>query len=154
MKIQVNVNGIDRELEVSPGTSLNDALRNILGLTGVKRGCDSGGCGTCTVLLDGKPVYSCMTPSWKADGRNVLTVEGLEKDGKLHVLQEEFIKNFAPQCGYCTPAMLMVGKALLDENPNPSEEEVRLAISGVLCRCTGYLPYIKSIMDASRLNSK
>jgi carbon-monoxide dehydrogenase small subunit len=154
MKVKLHVNEDEYEVEVSPGTSLNDALRDIIGLTGVKRGCDSGGCGMCTLLLDGRPVFSCMTPCWRAEGKHVLTVEGLAKDGKLHPLQEAFVRNSAPQCGYCTSAMLLVAKALLDSNPNPTEEELRSAICGVLCRCTGYSPYIEAIMEAAKTYNK
>jgi len=147
MKVRLNVNEEEYEVDVSPGTSLNDALRDIIGLTGTKRGCDSGGCGMCTLLLDGKPVFSCMTPCWRAEGKHVLTVEGLAKDGKLHPLQESFVRNSAPQCGYCTSAMLLVAKAFLDSNPNPTEDELRAAMCGVLCRCTGYTPYLEAIME-------
>ncbi len=152
MKLNLNVNGETREIEVSPLTSLNDALRETMALTGVKKGCDSGGCGTCTILLDNKPVFSCMTPCWKAEGKQVLTVEGLAGDGKLSRLQESFVENYAPQCGYCTPAMLLVAKAFLDSNPQPTEEEVRHALNGVLCRCTGYTPYLQAIMQVARNN--
>ncbi len=149
MKTSLNVNGEVHEIETSPATSLCDAIRETVGLTGVKKGCDSGGCGMCTVLIDGSPVFSCMTPCWKAEKKKVLTVEGLGEGGRLSRLQEAFIQNLAPQCGYCTPAMLLVAKALLDSNPYPSEDEVRFALCGVLCRCTGYTPYIHAIMDAA-----
>lgn len=148
MKIVVDVNGERCETEISPSSSLLDVLRDNLMLTGAKRGCDSGGCGMCTVLLDGAVIYSCMTPAWKANGRSVLTVEGLQKNGGLHPLQKSFHRNSAAQCGFCTSAMLLAGKALLDSNPNPADEKIREAISGILCRCTGYLPYIKSIAEA------
>jgi aerobic carbon-monoxide dehydrogenase small subunit len=133
------------EVDASPHASLADILRDDLGFTSVKRGCDSGGCGMCTVLMDGKCIYSCMTPWWKAEGSEIVTVEGLEKDGKISRLQEIFVKESAPQCGYCTPAMLLVAKNLLDSNVNPTDSEIRDALSGVLCRCTGYLPYIQAI---------
>jgi aerobic-type carbon monoxide dehydrogenase small subunit (CoxS/CutS family) len=148
MKIVLNVNGESHEVEAVPGASLANVLRENLELTGVKRGCDSGGCGMCTVLLDGKVAYSCMTPSWRAEGKKILTVEGLESHGELHTLQESFVRNFAPQCGYCTPAMLLASKALMDSNPGCTDEELKDALCGVLCRCTGYTPYIKAIKEA------
>jgi len=148
MKAIFNVNKDSYEIEASPGTSLCDVIRERIGLTGVKKGCDSGGCGMCTVLLDNNPVYSCMTPFWKAKGKNVLTVEGLGRERHLSQLQKSFIRNNAPQCGYCTPAMLLTAKALLDSNPHPTEEEIRRALGGVLCRCTGYTPYVNAIKQA------
>ena len=154
MKTILNVNGDSYEVEAEPGTSLCDVIRDKIGLTGVKKGCDSGGCGMCTVLLDNYPIYSCMTPFWKAKGKKVLTVEGLAKEGHLSELQESFIRNNAPQCGYCTPAILLVAKALLDSNPRPAEEEIRHALGGVLCRCTGYTPYVHAIMQATRESQK
>jgi len=150
LKIVLEVNGEAREVEVAASTSLADTVREILNLTGTKRGCDSGGCGMCTVILDGKSVYSCMTPAWRADGRKVETVEGLEKGGKLHSLQEAFVRNSAAQCGYCTPGILMAAKALLDSNQDPEEEEIRDALCGVICRCTGYLPYLESIREVAK----
>jgi carbon-monoxide dehydrogenase small subunit len=149
MKTSINVNGETYHVEFSPATSLCDVIRETVGLTGVKKGCDSGGCGMCTVLMDDLPVLSCIMPCWKAEGKKVLTVESLAKNGELSNLQESFIRNLAPQCGYCTPAMLLVAKALLNSNPNPSEDQVRFALCGVLCRCTGYAPYIHAIMDAA-----
>lgn len=149
----LNLNGEQREVEVTAAMSLADLLRDVLELTGTKRGCDTGGCGMCTVLVEGRPVYSCMTPAWRAEGRRVETVEGMAKGDKLHPLQEAFIKNFAAQCGYCTAGILMAAKALLDSNPNPTDAEIRDALSGVICRCTGYLPYIESIRTLT-LNAK
>lgn len=154
MKTILSVNGDSYEVEAPPTTSLCDAIRETIGLTGVKKGCDSGGCGMCTVLLDNHPIYSCMTPFWKAKGKKVLTVEGLAKEGHLSQLQESFIRNNAPQCGYCTPAMLLTAKALLDSNPHPTEEEIRYALGGVLCRCTGYNPYVRAIMQAADKSQK
>jgi aerobic-type carbon monoxide dehydrogenase small subunit (CoxS/CutS family) len=151
MKVVLTVNGEYYEVDASPGTSLADVLRETLGFTGVKRGCDSGGCGMCTVLLDGRVAYSCMTPCWRAEGAKVTTVEGLEsKDGKLHALQESFIRNFAPQCGYCTPAMLLAAKSLMDSGKLfcTEEEEIKDALCGVLCRCTGYTGYLRAIREA------
>ncbi len=154
MKVKLEINETVYEIDACPSTSLNEALRETIGLTGTKRGCDSGGCGMCTVLLDGKPVFSCMTPSWRAVGKKVTTVEGLASDGRLSELQGSFISCFAPQCGYCTPAMLLVAKHLLDTNPHPSEEEVRQALCGVLCRCTGYIPYIEAVMNVAKQRSR
>lgn len=150
MKITLSVNEEYYGVEVSPATSLNQVLRETIGLTGTKRGCDTGGCGTCTVLLDNRPVFSCMTPAWRAVDKKILTVEGLAKDGKLVRIQESFMKFSAPQCGYCTSSMLLVGKALLESNPEPTEQQVRDALCGVLCRCTGYLPYIQAILEAAK----
>jgi aerobic-type carbon monoxide dehydrogenase small subunit (CoxS/CutS family) len=105
----------------------------------------------CTVLLDGKVVYSCMTPCWRAEGKNITTVEGLASQSRLHALQESFVRNFAPQCGYCTPAMLLASKSLLDSNPDCTDEELKDALCGVLCRCTGYTPYLKAIKETLAL---
>jgi aerobic-type carbon monoxide dehydrogenase small subunit (CoxS/CutS family) len=154
MKTRIQVNGENFDIEVTPSTSLCDAIRDAIGLTGVKRGCDSGGCGMCTVLMDGRPVFSCMTPCWKAEGKRVLTVEGLAEGGRLSLLQEAFVKTNAAQFGYCTPAMLLVAKALLDSNPKPTEDDVRSAMCGVLCRCTGYASYIRAIMQAASVQSE
>ncbi len=153
MRINLQVNGEACSAEVMPATSLAEMIRETMGMTGTKQGCDTGGCGACTVILDGKVVYSCMTPAWKAEGRQVETVEGLERGGKLHPLQEAFIRESAPQCGYCTAGILMAAKALLDVNPRPTDAETREALAGVICRCTGYLPYLKAIHDASEGNS-
>ena len=143
--LQFNVNGQDVAVEVTPGSSLAFVLRETLGLTGTKIGCEEGECGACTVLVDGTPVNSCIYPAQKVAGRKVLTVEGLAKDGQLHPLQQAFIDHFAVQCGYCTPGMLMTGVALLAQNPHPTEEEIRRAISGNLCRCTGYAKIVRAI---------
>ena len=152
MKIRFTLNDETTEAEITPADPLADLLRERLSLMGTKRGCDMGGCGMCTVLLDGKSVFSCMTPAWKVDGRQVVTVEGLaRKDGKLDSLQQAFIEESAPQCGYCTSAMLIVSKELLDNNPQPSEEQVREALSAVLCRCTGYQPYIQAVIRAAKM---
>jgi len=145
----MNVNGKDVTLEIEPDELLVEVLRDRLGLTGTKVGCEEGECGACTVLLDGKAVVSCLLPAMKAQGRKVETVEGLAAEGKLHPLQQAFIDCGAVQCGYCTPGMLMSAKALLDENPSPSEEEIREAISGNLCRCTGYRKIVEAIKAAS-----
>jgi len=150
MKTILNVNDESYEVEAALGTSLCDVIRETIGLTGVKKGCDSGGCGMCTVLMDKHPIFSCMTPFWRAENKKILTVEGLADQDRLSKLQESFVQNHAPQCGYCTPAMLLVAKALLDSNPHPTDGEIRSALGGVLCRCTGYNPYVNAIMQAAR----
>ena len=129
---------------------LVEVLRDQLELTGTKVACGEGECGACTVLLDGQPVNSCLVPALKVQGREVLTVEGLASLGELHPLQKAFVEHGAVQCGYCTPGMLMSAKALLDHNPNPTEEEVRLAISGNLCRCTGYAKIVEAVLAAKQ----
>ncbi len=148
-KIKFRVNGKVVELEVDPAATLLDVLREQLGLTGVKRGCDTGDCGACTVIINGETFRSCLVPILKVEGKDVITVEGLAEGGKLHPLQEAFIECGAVQCGFCTPGMLLSAKALLDRNPNPTREEVRQAISGNLCRCTGYKKIIDAIMLAA-----
>jgi aerobic-type carbon monoxide dehydrogenase small subunit (CoxS/CutS family) len=147
--LTMTLNGEEVTVEVKPSTLLVEVLRDQLELTGTKVACGEGECGACTVLLDGKPVNSCLMPALKAQGREVLTVEGLAPLGELHPLQKAFVGHGAVQCGYCTPGMLMSAKALLDHNPNPTEDEVRLAISGNLCRCTGYAKIVEAILDTS-----
>jgi len=136
-------------LEVDPDELLVDVLRNQLGLKGTKAGCRAGECGACSVIMDGKVVTSCLVPAMKADGSKITTVEGLEKEGELHPLQKAFVEKGAIQCGFCTPGMLLSAKGLLDQNPQPSLEEIKTAISGVLCRCTGYQKIIHAIQSAS-----
>ena len=148
--LKMNLNGRDVAVEIEPSALLVDVLRDQLGLTGTKVGCSNGECGACTVLLDGEAVVSCLLPAMKANGRSVVTVEGLGMEGELHALQQAFIEEGAVQCGYCIPGMLMSAKALLDKHPNPSEEEIKRAISGNLCRCTGYVKIIKAIKAAAR----
>ncbi|NLJ60142.1 MAG: (2Fe-2S)-binding protein [Firmicutes bacterium] len=143
------VNGDDVEVEISSSDRLIDVLRNKLELTGTKEGCGIGECGACTVLMDGKPVNSCLVPAFQVEGSEIETVEGLDKSGKLHPLQEAFVEHTAIQCGFCTPGMLMSALALLRENPKPTREEVARAISGNLCRCTGYQQIIEAIEDAA-----
>jgi carbon-monoxide dehydrogenase small subunit len=147
--IKLVVNGEPVELEVEPRRLLVDMLREDLDLTGAKVGCDTSSCGTCTVHLDGRAVKSCTVLAVQADGREITTVEGLEKDGKLHPIQEGFWQEHGLQCGYCTPGMMMTSCALLQRNSNPTEEQIRQAISGNLCRCTGYVNIVKSVQYAA-----
>lgn len=149
-ELPLKVNGGLFKLEVFPSTVLLDVLRDELGLTGTKRGCETGYCGCCTVLLGGKAIHSCSILAFRAKDHEILTIEGLEKDGKLHPLQKAFMDRGASQCGYCSPGMILSGKALLDSNPNPSEAEVRRALSGNLCRCTGYLPIIEAVLSVAQ----
>ncbi len=143
--LTMRLNGHEVTVEVQPDALLVDVLRDRLELTGTKEACGEGECGACTVLLDGEPVTSCLLPALKAQGRDVATVEGLASAGELHPLQRAFMEHGAVQCGFCTPGMLMSAKALLDRNPHPSDAEIRQAISGNLCRCTGYLKIIEAI---------
>jgi len=147
--IHVKVNGAEHAAEVDSRLLLVHLLREVLGLTGTHIGCDTTHCGACTVLLDGVPVKSCTVLAVQADGRSVMTVEGLEKDGQLHPIQEGFWQEHGLQCGYCTPGMMMTGYALLQGNGSPSEADIRQAISGNLCRCTGYVNIVKSVQWAA-----
>jgi aerobic carbon-monoxide dehydrogenase small subunit len=144
------INGKSYELEVRPNMTLLDFLRDELGLTGTKRGCEVGECGACTVLMDGHAVNSCLILVPQINGREIMTVEGLAQGGKLHPLQESFLDHDAVHCGFCTPGMLMSGKELLDHNPHPTEEEIRVAISGNLCRCSGYQQIVDAIKGAEK----
>jgi aerobic-type carbon monoxide dehydrogenase small subunit (CoxS/CutS family) len=147
--VRFRVNGEQTTVHMEPTKTLLDVLREDLFLTGTKRGCDSGECGACTVLLNGQAVHSCLILAAELDGKDVLTIEGLSKDRKeLHPLQKAFIEKGAVQCGFCTPGLIMTAKALLDENPNPTEEEVRYGVSGNLCRCTGYSKIVEAILTA------
>ena len=149
-QISVTVNGQRHEAEVEPRTLLVYFLREHLGLTGTNVGCDTSSCGACTVQLDGESVKSCTLLAAQADGREVTTIEALAgPDGSLHPLQEAFRRNHGLQCGYCTPGMIMAAESYLREHPSPTEEEVRLALEGNLCRCTGYQNIVKSILDAA-----
>jgi aerobic carbon-monoxide dehydrogenase small subunit len=148
--VTVVVNGQPRSAEVEPRLLLVHFLREQLGLTGTHVGCDTTNCGACTVLLDGTPVKSCTMFAVQADGREVTTVEGLAHDGQLHPVQQGFKEEHGLQCGFCTPAMMLVATALLKENPDPSEEEIRWAISGNLCRCTGYQNIVKAVQWTAR----
>lgn len=147
--LRLRVNGEDYELYVEPCKTLQDVLRNELELTGTKKGCDDGYCGACTVLIDGKAVKSCLILAPQAQEKDIITVEGLAKNGKLDPLQQAFIDGFGVQCGFCTPGMLMSAKALLTENPHPSEEEIKEALIGNICRCTGYKKIVESIQLAA-----
>jgi len=147
MSIRLQVNGKPRVWQVAPGDVLLDVLRRE-GYAGVKRGCEAGDCGACTVLLDGLPVDSCMVFAVQADGCEILTIEGLATNGKLHPLQEAFLDHGATQCGFCTPGMLLTAKALLDRRPRLTEQEVREALSGNLCRCTGYVKQVEALLAA------
>jgi len=151
VKIDFKVNGRDYSLEVREDMRLLDFLREELKLTGTKEGCGEGECGACTVIIDGKAVNSCLVLVPEIDGREVITVEGLERDGRLHPLQESFIEKGAVQCGFCTPGMLMSAKALLDGNADPSDEEIMEAIEGNLCRCTGYYKIVDAFEQAVRM---
>jgi carbon-monoxide dehydrogenase small subunit len=147
--LQFTVNEESRELAVEPWWTLLDVLRDQLELTGAKKGCDRGDCGACTVLLDGKPIVSCTTLAVQAHGRRVTTIEGLMLDGQPHPLQQAFVDVGAVQCGFCTPGMVLAAKSLLDENPSPTEDDVREAIAGNLCRCTGYAKILKAVLSVA-----
>jgi carbon-monoxide dehydrogenase small subunit len=149
-KIRIKVNGADMEADVESRLVLVHCIRDVFGLTGTHIGCDTTHCGACTVHLDGKPIKSCTLFAVQADGCEIKTVEGLEQDGKLHPVQEGFWQEHGLQCGFCTPGMMMTSVALLEEKPNPTEDEIRLAISGNLCRCTGYMNIVKSIQYAAQ----
>lgn len=153
MEITVTVNGAEHSADVEPRTLLVDFIRTDLGQTGTHIGCDTTSCGVCTVLVDGTLVKSCTMFAVQADGRSIATVEGLKQNGALHPIQEAFKEAHGLQCGFCTPAMMLVGSKLIEDNPSPSEEEVRWAISGNLCRCTGYINIVKSIQLAGEMVS-
>ena len=149
--IKFKVNGDEYEIAVAPWKTLNEVLRKELNLTGTKLGCGTGDCGACTVLVNGKAVNSCLTLAVEVDGKEVTTIEGLaESEDKLHPIQESFIEKGAVQCGFCTPGMIMTAKYFLDNNPDPTEDEIRKALDGNLCRCTGYVKIIDAIKDAAQ----
>ena len=148
-KIQITLNGKKTSVEVQAHRLLLDLLRDEIGLTGTKEGCGTGDCGACTVLLNGKPVNSCLILSGELDGAEIVTIEGLKIGPELHPVQKAFIQDGGAQCGYCTPGMLMMSKGLLEENPNPTEEDIRFALSGNLCRCTGYAKIVQAVQDAA-----
>jgi aerobic-type carbon monoxide dehydrogenase small subunit (CoxS/CutS family) len=148
-KVSLTVNGSRVDAEVPPGTSLLSFLRDHAGLTGTRQGCGRGDCGSCTVLVDGKPALSCIMFAFQAAGRSITTIEGISDGERLDIVQQCFIEKGAIQCGFCTPAMILVAKALLDEEARPSRDRIRQAISGVLCRCTGYKKVVDAVEEAS-----
>ena len=147
--IELLVNGERYDIEVDAHRTLLEVLRENLGLTGTKKGCDEGNCGACTVLMNGKPVTSCLVLAVEAHGKEIVTIEGLAVDGTLHPIQEAFVQHGAIQCGFCTSGMVLTAKALIDNNSKPSEEEVRKAIEGNMCRCTGYVKIVEAIMSVN-----
>ena len=147
--LSVTVNQVTYTINIEPHLTLVEVLRDKLGLTGTKKSCNEGECGACTVLMEGRPVASCMMLAMDAQDKNITTIEGLAEGEKLHPLQESFVKHGGIQCGFCTPGMIMSAKALLDEHPNPTPLQVRTAISGNLCRCTGYQQIVDSVMAVS-----
>jgi carbon-monoxide dehydrogenase small subunit len=149
VEIRVTVNGTEHRSDVEPRVLLVDYLRNKLSLTGTHIGCDTSNCGACTVIVDGRPVKSCTMLAVQANGGSITTVEGLKSDGNLDPIQQAFSDEHGLQCGFCTPGMMIVGKALLDDNPDPSDEDIRWAISGNICRCTGYMNIVESIRTAA-----
>jgi carbon-monoxide dehydrogenase small subunit len=149
-RINFTVNGEPKELFVEPNRMLVDLIRQDLGLTGTKKGCGTGDCGSCTIILDGSAVKSCLILAVEVDGSEILTIEGLQSGEKLHPLQEAFIQYGAIQCGFCSPGMMMSAKAFLDQCPKPTEEEVKMALSGNLCRCTGYRKIIEAILAVAQ----
>ena len=148
-KLRFILNGKPVETDAADNARLLDVLRDTLGLTGTKEGCGVGECGACTVIVDGAAVDSCLYPALRANGKNVTTIEGLAKDGRLDRLQQAVLDHHALQCGFCTPGFIMSAKALLDQNPHPSREEIKIAIAGNLCRCTGYEQLIEAVLDAA-----
>ncbi|CAL8980473.1 Nicotinate dehydrogenase small FeS subunit [Rhodoplanes serenus] len=149
--ITVTINGEARPLRVAPSRTLLDVLRSELGLTGTKKGCDVGDCGACTVLLDGTPVNACLVLAVEVDGAAVTTIEGIAPAaGQLHPLQQSFMDLGASQCGFCTPGIIVMAKALLDRHPDPSEEDIRFGLAGNICRCTGYTKIVEAVKDAAR----
>jgi len=149
MHILIKVNGHSHSLDVRPETSLLQLLRDELGITGTKHGCDGGECGACTVLVDGLPLNSCLVLALSVRGREIATIEGLASEGKLHPLQQAFVEHGVLQCGFCGPGMILSAKALLEETRSPNPDEVRRALAGNLCRCTGYVGVVEAVMDAA-----
>ncbi len=152
--IELNVNGINYEVAINAHDLLIDVLRKKLGFTGTKKGCGQGDCGTCTVLIDNKRTLSCITLAIACQGKSIMTIEGMENNGQLHPIQQSFIDNGAIQCGFCTPGMVMSAKALLDENSNPSDEEIKIGMSGNLCRCTGYVKIFDAVKAVTVHNNQ
>ena len=148
-QIRLKINGLSHELEVKPWATLLDTLREDLGLTGTKEGCGQGECGACTVLMDGKPVNACLILAMEAQGKEILTIEGLAQGDELHPVQQAFVEIGGMQCGFCTPGMVLSAKALLDEKPEPTDEEIRKGLEGNFCRCTGYTKIIESVRAAA-----
>ena len=153
MNVTFEINGAEKSVDVEPRTLVVDLIRTKLGMTGTHIGCDTSNCGACTVLLDGRPVKSCTLLAPMLEGRKVTTVEGLAKGGKLDSIQVGFHEEHGLQCGFCTPGMMLVGKALIDANPHPTEDEIRWGISGNICRCTGYMNIVKAIQHAAAANA-
>lgn len=149
-EIELKVNGELFRLQIPPRRTLLEVLRENLGLTGTKEGCSKGDCGFCTVLIDGRPVYACLTLTIEVQGKDILTIEGLANVYRLHPIQQAFVDHGAIQCGYCTPGMVMSAKALLDRNPNPTEQEIRNGLSGNICRCTGYVKIVEAIQAVAK----
>ncbi len=150
MKVSMKVNGVNRDGDIEPRTLLVQYIREHLGLTGTNIGCDTSSCGACTVHVNGESVKSCTMLAVQADGCDVLTIEGLAKGDEMHPMQKAFMENHGLQCGYCTPGMVMAAIGLLKENPNPTEEDVRIGLEGTLCRCTGYHNIVKSVLAAAK----
>jgi len=148
--LKLRVNGEDFEILTETHKTLLEVLREDIGLTGTKRGCDLGACGACTVLMDGRPHLSCLTLAVDAQGKEIMTIEGLDQEGELHPLQKAFVEKGAVQCGFCTPGMILTAKAFLDGHPDPSETEIKRAISGNLCRCTGYIKIVEAIQSVTK----
>lgn len=148
-RVELKVNGDDYEVYIEPWKTLAQMLRDELGLTGTKEGCDTGNCGACSVIMAGKLVKSCLVLAPRAQGKEILTIEGLATKEGLHPIQQAFIDHFAVQCGYCTPGMILAAKALLDENPHPTEDDVKEGLAGNLCRCTGYVKIVEAVLAAA-----
>lgn len=147
--IKLRVNGQSYEVAAEPWRTLLEVIRDTIGLTGTKKGCDEGDCGTCTVLMDGEAVNSCLILAIEAQDKDIMTIEGLSEGDTLHPIQQAFVENGGLQCGFCTPGMILSAKALLEKNPHPTEEEIKFAIAGNLCRCTGYIKIIEAIQAAA-----
>lgn len=147
--MSMTVNREPVEVAITPNTTLIEVLREDLGLTGVKEGCSEGVCGSCTVLMDGKPIRSCITMALEAEGASILTIEGVAEDGRLHVVQQAFIDHGAVQCGFCTPGMILSAKALLDRQPQPTAQDIKTALAGNFCRCTGYKKIVEAVTAAA-----
>jgi carbon-monoxide dehydrogenase small subunit len=149
--ITLTVNGVCQELAVTPNKTLSQLLRQDLNLLGTKEGCGIGDCGACTVIMNGRAVNSCLVLAAQADGSDITTIEGVSEGGNLHPIQQAFVEHGSAQCGFCTPGMILSAKSLLDRNPDPSEQEVRVALAGNLCRCTGYQKIVEAVLAASKV---